>query len=199
MTFLSEAELRMKTYVAFLRAINVGGHAVVKMTDLRDAFAAAGCQGVRTYIQTGNVLFESPDENTSGLFQAVRVQLRELLGQEPGIAFRTVRELERLVGRNPFRGYEEEPGIKLYVTHLSGKPSGKPRFPLQSSKEALEAIGMKNLDVLVLSRRKSNGMYGFPNIFLEKELGVPATTRNWSTVTKLIAFARKPDVSGCQD
>ena len=47
----------MKKYVAFLRAMNVAGHASVRMTDLREAFAAAGCQGVRTYIQSGNVIF----------------------------------------------------------------------------------------------------------------------------------------------
>ena len=48
----------MSHYVAFMRAINVAGHASVRMSDVRDAFAAAGCRKVRTYIQSGNVIFE---------------------------------------------------------------------------------------------------------------------------------------------
>ena len=62
----------MKQYIAFLRAINVAGHASVRMSDLKDAFAAAGCTGVRTYIQSGNVIFETPEENTTAVFQRVQ-------------------------------------------------------------------------------------------------------------------------------
>ena len=69
----------MSQYIAFLRAINVGGHASVKRSDLKDAFAAAGCAGVRTYIQSGNVIFEAPEDNTAAVFERVRLQLRDLL------------------------------------------------------------------------------------------------------------------------
>lgn len=184
----------MKKYVAFMRAINVAGHASVKMRDLRDAFAAVGCKGVKTYIQSGNVIFESPEEDTAAVFQKVRVTLRDLLGSEPGVFLRTVRDVERLVRGAAFKDFEAEPGIKLYVAFLSRKPRSKPRFPLRSSKEALEAVAMKNLEVFIVSRRKKNGFYGFPNNFIEKELGVLATSRNWSTLTKIVELVRKePD------
>jgi uncharacterized protein (DUF1697 family) len=183
----------MKQYVAFLRAINVGGHAIVPMSDLRDAFAAAGCQGVRTYIQSGNVIFGSPEENPAGLFQEILVKLRELLGQEPGVLFRAVRELERLVERDPFRAYAVEPDIKRYVAFLSQKPRHKPRFPLHSAEEALEAFALKNLEVFIVSRRKTNGFYGFPNNFIEKALEATATSRNWSTLTKIVSFLKAAD------
>lgn len=181
----------MNKYIAFMRAINVAGHASVRMSDLRDAFTAAGCKGVRTYIQSGNVIFESPEENITAVFERVRVRLRDLLGAEPGVLLRTVREVEGILRGAPFKSFETEPGIKLYVTFLSGKPRSKPRFPLLSSKEALEAIAMKNREVFIVSRRKKNGFYGFPNNFIEKELGVSATSRNWSTVTKIVEFLRK--------
>ena len=144
----------MTKYVAFMRAINVAGHASVRMNDLKNAFAAAGCKGVRTYIQSGNVIFEGPEENTPAVFQRIRIKLRELLGDEPAVLFRTVREVERIVKGVPFKDVEAEPDTKLYVTFLSRKPQSKPRFPLLSSKEALEAIAMKNLEVLIVSRRK---------------------------------------------
>jgi len=164
------------------------------MSDLRDVFTAAGCKGVRTYIQSGNVIFDSPEDNIAAVFQRVRVRLCDLLGAEPGIFFRTVREVEGILRGAPFKGFETEPGIKLYVAFLSKKPRSKPRFPLLSSKEALEGIAMKSREVFIVSRRKKNGFYGFPNNFIEKELGVSATSRNWSTLTKIVEFVRKePD------
>ncbi len=181
----------MSKYIAFLRAMNVAGHARVRMSDLKGAFAAAGCAGVRTYIQSGNVIFEVSEENTAAVFQRVRRKLRELLGEKPGLLFRTVRDVERIVSGTPFKRFEAEPGIKLYVAFLSRKPRSKPRFPLVSSQEALEGIAIKNLEVFIVSRRKTSGFYGFPNNFIEKELGVSATSRNWSTVTKIVAFVRK--------
>ncbi len=184
----------MNKYVAFIRAVNVAGHASVRMSDLRDVFTAAGCKGVRTYIQSGNVIFDSPEDNIAAVFQRVRVRLCDLLGAEPGILFRTVREVEGILRGAPFKGFETQPGIKLYVAFLSQKPRSKPRFPLLSPKEALEAIAMKSREVFIVSRRKKNGFYGFPNNFIEKELGVSATSRNWSSLTKIVEFVRKePD------
>ena len=183
--------LDVNRWVAFLRAINVGGHAVVRMTDLRDAFAAAGCKGVRTYIQSGNVVFESPSDDTAGLFERIRARLRDLLGAEPEVLFRTAREVEKLVAGNPFGALMTKPDVKLYVAFLAQKPRKKPAFPLRSAPEALEVIAMKGREVFIVSRRKKNGLYGFPNGFIEKALGVPATSRNWNTVTKIVAFAAK--------
>lgn len=176
----------MPTHVAFLRAINVGGHAIVKMTALRDAFAAAGCKNVRTLIQSGNVVFDAPAETTAALVQRIRAKLRDLLGDEPGVFFRTIRDIARLVKLAPFKRFATRRGIKLYVAFLSQKPRRRPRFPLRSASEALDVIGMKRLEVFVVSGRKKNGFYGFPNALVEKELGVPATSRNWSTIMKIV-------------
>jgi uncharacterized protein (DUF1697 family) len=93
------ANLKMKRYVAFLRAINVAGHTIVRMSDLRDAFKVAGCKDVSTYIQSGNVIFESPEEDSAAMFRKIRVKLRDLFGSEPGILFRTVRDLEHSKSR----------------------------------------------------------------------------------------------------
>jgi uncharacterized protein (DUF1697 family) len=177
-------------YVAFLRAINVAGHAIVKMDALKASFDAAGCASVRTYIQSGNVLFECSETRATTVFRKIQAQLRLLVGGEPTILYRTIEELERLVRAKPFKALGSASDTKRYVTFLSGPPEKRPRFPLVSAKEALEAVAMKNLDVFVVSGRKKNGFYGFPNNFIEKELGVLGTTRNWSTVMKIVEFAR---------
>lgn len=180
----------MHHYVAFMRAINVAGHARVRMSDVRDAFAAAGCRKVRTYIQSGNVIFESPAREAAAILRKVQRTLRHALDEEPDIVWRTLREIEELVGTAPFKDVEAGSGVKLYVAFLSQGPRNKPKFPFASLKEGLEAIAMRGQEVFVVSRPKKNGFFGFPNSFIEKEFGISATTRNWSTVTRIAELAQ---------
>jgi uncharacterized protein (DUF1697 family) len=176
----------MTRYVAFLRAINVRGHALVKMTDLCAAFQSAGCRNATSFIQSGNVIFDSTTAETAPLFRKIHGKVRALAGGDPQIVYRTVDALEALARTNPFDGLEDDRLLKLYVVFLAANPSKRPRLPIEDTKERLEAIGRKRLDVLVVSRRKPNGMYGFPNAFVEQAYGAPATSRNWNTVKKLI-------------
>ncbi len=179
----------MNKYIAFLRAINVAGHAKVKMSNLKQAFIAAGCKDVRTVIQSGDVIFEAPERDAESRIQEIQNRLCELLGTQATVMYRTLREVEDIVRTAPFKDIETDSETKLYVAFLSRKPRNKPTLPLLLPKEALEAVQMKNLEVFIVSRKKKNGGYGFPNNFIEKEFGVPATTRNWSTVIKIAALS----------
>jgi uncharacterized protein (DUF1697 family) len=183
------------TYVAFMRAINVAGHPIAKMSDVRNSFSAAGALNVRSYIQSGNVIFDSQPSRFSSVLKRIQANLRTLLGAEPQLLIRTLDELDSIVRAAPFTAFERESKIKLYVVFLSEKPTSLPKLPLTSVKEALEAIAIKDFDAFIVSRQKPNGFFGFPNNFIEKELGVSATSRNWSTVTKLVAFARDQEIS----
>lgn len=178
----------MTTWVAFLRAINVGGHAVVRMTDLRDAFAGAGCTNARTFIASGNVVFEAEPRDAPALFARIRERVAALLGGSTVICFRTVADIERLVASDPFGARAGDPTTKLYVAFLAEEPRAALPLPASLPKERLEAFGMADRELFISSRRKPNGFYGFPNTFVES-LGVVATTRNWSTVRKIVAFA----------
>ena len=176
------------THVAFLRAINVGGTGIVRMTALQNAFSSAGCGNVRTFIASGNVIFDAHD--IDDVRPRILEKVRGLLAAEPVVVFRTMRELEALVKAAPFGALADDREVKLYVMFMTRKVTPKPKFPLMLPKEALEAIGMKKDDVLSVSRRKPNGWYGFPANWIEKELGVAATARTWSTVTKLVALEK---------
>jgi uncharacterized protein (DUF1697 family) len=178
------------TQVAFLRAINVGGRAVVRMADVQRAFEAAGCSSVKTFIASGNILFEAPAV-TDALRARIAANVGRLLGAEPVIVYRSMGDLERLVRAAPFGAMAGDARLKLYVAFAADKTKQRPRFPLVLPTEELEAIGMKNRDVLIVSRRKPNGMYGFPNNWIEKALGITSTARNWSTVSKIVDLARK--------
>ena len=98
----------MTTYIAFLRAINVAGHPSVRMEALKAAFSAAGCANVRSYIQSGNVVFDCAEKQAAAIFKKIEARLRPLVGGEPTILFRRVDDLDRLVKANPFGARAKE-------------------------------------------------------------------------------------------
>jgi uncharacterized protein (DUF1697 family) len=177
-------------WVAFLRAINVGGRGVVKMAEVATAFEAAGCRNVRTVIASGNVLFNPPGRFSEAHRARVTRSLTPLFGKEPVIVYRPLAALEELVEAQPFGALASDKTVKLYVLFVDAKTNRRPAFPMTLPKEGLEAIGMgRNGDVLVVSRRKPTGWYGFPTLWIEKELDVVSTARNWSTVRRIVAAA----------
>ena len=175
-------------HVAFLRAVNVAGHGCVKMTDVCKAFEAAGAKDVRSYIQSGNIVFDAPANGIAGLTKDLCRRLQRLLGEEPAVMVRRAAEIAGAMKEAPFG--KPDPAVKLYVAFLAGRTFRRPALPLISEKEALEVVSIVGRDAFVVSRRKKNGMYGFPNNFIEQQLGVAATTRNWATVTKIVELCR---------
>ena len=172
-------------HVAFLRAVNVGGRGVVKMGDLKEAFSTAGAKNVRTVIASGNVVFDAPA--TLGPLRArIQQKVKRLLGAEPVIVFRTVPYLEALVQSAPFGALVNDRSVKLYVTFIAEKPKRTPALPLLIPKEAIEVRGLYKQDALIVSHRKPNGFYGFPGEWTDREMGVPSTARNWSTVVRIV-------------
>lgn len=183
--------LKMIRYVAFLRAINVAGQNLIKMDELRRIFTSMGLRNVRTYIQSGNVIFDHPSTNSDGLQKKIEKTLRGVLGYEVKVILRPLTEIEAIVARNPFR--KIKPGadvVGLFVVFLSDDPKTRPRLPLVSTTENVEVFELKDRAAFIVCRRKKNGLFGFPNKFVEKELGVAGTTRNITTVRKIVDFTR---------
>jgi uncharacterized protein (DUF1697 family) len=177
-------------YIAFLRAINVGGHGLVKMSDLRDAFAAAGASGVKTYIQSGNVVFDVPGGAADKIFERIHAGLQALLGEDPVVIYRLAKALDRALASDPFKGVRADPSVKRYATFLVEKPKAMPKLPFLWEKEAVEVVAIKGLDLFVVTRPLKDGRHGFPNLSVEKSLGVLATSRNVNTLAKVVDLAR---------
>jgi uncharacterized protein (DUF1697 family) len=180
----------MIRYVAFLRAINVAGQKLIKMEELRRIFTSAGLRNVRTYIQSGNVIFDHPSANPDGLQKKIEKTLLSVLGYEVTVIVRPLTEIEAIVARNPFRKIKPGADVALFVVFLSDDPKTKPRLPLVSNTENVEVFELKDRAAFTISRRKKNGLFGFPNKFVEKELGVAGTTRNITTVRKIVDFVK---------
>lgn len=178
------------THVAFLRAVNVGGRGVVKMTDVKAAFAAAGCRNVRTFIASGNVVFDAPATLPRALRTRITTAMTALLGGSPGVIYRTLDELDGLIASNPFGGATESATRKLYVGLMDKPPQPMPSLPFRDEKELVTVVAVRGADVLLVSDRKPNGMFGFPTAWA-KSLDVVLTVRNWNTIVKVTAFARR--------
>src|SRR3982751_3388903 len=109
--------MKMIKYIAFLRGINVGGHHIVKMEDLRRIFASMRFENVKTFIQSGNVIFETTETNPDALAEKIGRELQKAFGFEIRTMPRALVELEEIAARNPFKN--AAPDEKIYISFLS--------------------------------------------------------------------------------
>jgi len=181
----------MNTYIALLKGINVGGKNLIKMQSLIESFESLGLKNVRSYIQCGNIVFETRAVAGENLQRKIEKMLSKTFGNDPHVILRTLADLESLVKLNPFKRTTVNRDTMLCVAFLASPPAATPRLPLQSQTEKLELIAIKDQAAFVVARRKQTGWFGFPNNFVEKELRVIATTRQWSTVGKIVQFATR--------
>ncbi|HEX8247779.1 MAG TPA: DUF1697 domain-containing protein [Pyrinomonadaceae bacterium] len=174
----------MIKYAALLRGINVGGHHIVKMEELRRIFAAMNFENVKTYIQSGNVIFETAETNAEALAEKIERQLRQAFGFEIKTMARTIAELEEIAARNPFP--EPESGAKTYVSFLSAAPAAPLKDSLASFANDFEVFRFGNRELYWMIRPGNTAKEVFSNNFIEKHLKVAATTRNMTTVNKIL-------------
>ncbi|MBK0403473.1 DUF1697 domain-containing protein [Adhaeribacter sp. BT258] len=177
----------MQTYTALLRGINVSGHKKIKMPELKTMFKTLGFTNVRTYIQSGNVVFESA--TAADLESKISAKIQEVFGFEVPVICRTAAEMEQVIARNPYAemvGFEPE---KLYVTFLQETPSEEKLEALKAFSFEPEMYSVSGKEIFVYC---FNG-YGntkLENAFFEKKLKVAASTRNWRTINKLIEMSQ---------
>jgi uncharacterized protein (DUF1697 family) len=176
----------MTTFVSMLRGVNVAGHRRLKMSELAEIITSLGYDSVRTYVQSGNVVFSTNIADACSLAKRVEKELKGRLGLDVAVIIRTARELATIVARNPFAGKEQS---RLHVTFLYTKPA-------HVQTEKMEAVQGEDEEFAVSSREvflflpNGYGRTKLSNNFFEKALNVPATTRNWKTVTTLLDMAR---------
>lgn len=173
----------MPRYVAFLRAINVGGH-VVRMDALRRIFEKAGCSGVETVIASGNVIFDSSARAEKTLAARLAGSLEDALGYEVATFLRTPAELAEAARREPFRLGE---GDRLYVGFLSAAPPAAASKRLRDGATATDEIRVFGRDLFWHCRTSyADSVFSGPR--LEKLLGMPTTIRNVTTVRRIAAM-----------
>ncbi len=177
----------MTTYIALLRGINVGGHRLIKMADLKAMFEAMGFGAVRTYIQSGNVVFQA-DEAEQPLRERIEHQIAATFGFPVTVALRTHDELARVIAACPFAPDGLSEGESLYVALLAEAPTPGGIERLLASKTEPDEYRVVGREVYLLYRQHMR-VTQLTNSLLESRLGVPATSRNWRTIITLAAMS----------
>jgi uncharacterized protein (DUF1697 family) len=180
----------MIRYVAFLRGINVGGHKIIKMADLRRMFESCGFTQVETYIQSGNVIFDSPEPDSRLLEHVIEQHLQEVLGYSVSIFVRTIAELAAIVEHCPFTSQVEHEHGQVYITFLQSPPSSQVQRLVLSLTNEIDEYHIHHREIFTFCR-KDQGASLFSNTLLEKTLGATATTRNRTTADKIVKKYRQ--------
>jgi uncharacterized protein (DUF1697 family) len=167
-------------YVAFLRAINVGGHAIIKMANLKKMVESAGLENVQTYIQSGNVIFESEADEDS-LAKQIERQLEKAAEYKIHVFVRTMREVQSIAEKAPFTAKADE---TVFVAFLNKKPDKKSQQALLSFKSEADDFAFKGRELYNLRRDRDQSI--FSGNLVEKTLKMPTTTRNLTTITKIV-------------
>ena len=167
----------MTKYIAFLRAINVGGTKVIKMDALRSIFESFGMSDAQTYIQSGNVIFEAKTSPT--LEAQIEKQLAGALGYNVEVFVRSLNELADVLKNSPFEPQDAE---TLHVSFLRQKPARALINSLLKHNSAADEFAVRGREAYNLRRDRDNSV--FSNAFIEKIFG-SATTRNITTLQKI--------------
>jgi uncharacterized protein (DUF1697 family) len=174
-------------HVALLRGINVGGKHKLPMKDLVALLEDAGCSRVRTYIQSGNVVFETPESSVADLAADIERRIGKRFGYEVPIVLRSAEALRAVASGNPFlaQGAEE---THLHVGFLADPPTPEAVASLDPSRSEIDSFRVVGADVY-LHTPGGMGRTKLTTDWFERRLGTRMTVRNWRTVGKLVEMA----------
>lgn len=178
----------MKTYIALLRGINVSGQKIIKMELLRKFLGELGFHNIRTYIQSGNIIFESSVSDTKILEKQIADLIEKHFGFVVPVFIVTPEELLVVIDKNPYVKENQTDAKQPYVTFLSETPKEenlKVFKTIDFGSEKFTSIGK----TLYLWYETSSGTSKLSNITIENKLKLKSTARNWKTVLKLYELA----------
>ena len=173
----------MTKYIAFLRAINVGGH-TVKMDHLRQLFVSLDFANVETFIASGNVIFETKSANAKILEKKIEIKLKEALGYEVSTFIRTDTELADIAKYQPFKKSELDLATALNIAFLSDPLDDASVKKLMTLKTDIDNFHVHGCEMYWLCRKKQSEST-FSNAVFEKTLGIRSTLRGANTIQKM--------------
>jgi uncharacterized protein (DUF1697 family) len=179
----------MTTYISILRGINVSGQKLIKMDALRKSYENLGFQNVKTYVQSGNVIFTDNDTDCRRLEQEISRQIEKDFEFDVPVIVLTIDKLKQITDNNPFLKDLNRDPTYLYVTFLSSTPELNDYKQIEDKKQNGEEIFFSDYAVYLYCPN-GYGRTKLNNNFLEAKLKVGATTRNWKTTNELLKIAQ---------
>ena len=170
-----------------LRGINVSGQKKIRMADLKSMYESLGLGNVQTYVQSGNVVFDSEERDVEKLKDVIEAQIEAIFGFSVPVLIRTGDDFRRVIDNHPFA---EEEAIRVLVTFLYEPPKSSKLEELSHYKDKVDQFTIGEREIFLFCP----GGYGktkLSNTFFEKKLDVIATTRNWKSVNALYQMANE--------
>lgn len=173
-----------------LRGINVSASNMIKMPVLQKIFETAGYENVRTYIQSGNVLFNHKESGREELAQHIREEVKKSTGSDVPVIVLELEDLRKVQQSNPFLKSRQEDVTKLHVTFLAQKPDKEKLGRIETDKYLPDEF-IPDEKSLYLFCPNGYGKTKLNNNFFESKLKLDATTRNWKTVNELVRLGEE--------
>lgn len=181
---MAHDEVRRATHVALLRGINVGGKNRMPMKGLAELFEDLGCQAVRTYIQSGNVVFEADVQAAASVRTEASKRIAERFGHQVPVVVRTAEELRTARDRNPFLSQAVDPK-HLHVGFLADEPGMDAIASLDEARSDVDRFTVLGREVY-LHVPGGMGRTKLTTDYFDRRLGTVMTVRNWRTINTLL-------------
>jgi uncharacterized protein (DUF1697 family) len=181
----------IKTYISFLRGVNMVGHNSIKMTDLTELFIQIGLKDAKTFIQSGNVVFRDPGGiSPSDLVVSIEKAILEKFSFVIPVMIRTNRELSDLLSSNPFLTETNFDPSKMAVLFLHDEPTESQVQKVAGIDYPPDKFEIAGREIFIYCPNGFGRTKLYTNFF-EKKMGVTGTGRNWKTITALLNIAEK--------
>lgn len=178
----------MNTYISILRGINVSGKNIIKMEELRSACVSIGFSEVKTYIQSGNIIFKVKKTSPQKLATSISSLIKKEFKCEVPVLVLEMTDIETVLSNNPYLKETNQDEKNWHVTFLAEIPNKSLVSAISTANNAPDKF--KIIDkAIYLSCPNGYGNTKLNNTFFEKKLKTTATTRNWKTINELLKLA----------
>jgi uncharacterized protein (DUF1697 family) len=178
----------MHTYIAFLRAVNMAGHNSVKMKDISALFTDIGFSKVETYIQSGNIIFQTATEDDYS--RIIEENILSATGFNITVMIRTPDQLKKLIKSNPFRDPGKFNPGRVAVLFLTSEPGEDVKAKMSDYDFSPDKFVISEKNVFIFCP-DGFGRSKLSTGFFEKKMGIKCTARNWNTVNAILEIAEK--------
>ena len=178
----------MKTYIALLRGINVGGQKKMPMVEVRKMMTNIGFKDVQTYIQSGNIIYRSESNSTIEMEGMIQGAIENTFGFDVPVLVKSVNEIQYILTKNPYNNENDLAKNRVYFVLLQDTPDAELVKTFKSMDFPNEKFMVFNTCVY-LCCKNGYGKAKLSNNFIERKLKVKATARNYRTMNKLLELA----------
>jgi uncharacterized protein (DUF1697 family) len=182
--------LDMAVVIALLRAVNLGSFQKIKMDQLRTVCESLEFRNAQTYLQSGNVVFQSRERSLPKLARALEDEIERRHGFRPDVIPRTASELRNVVARNPFANRSGIEFGKFVVTFLAAEPAHEAQERIRNVEVDAEELYLDGRELYIYFPNGIGRSRVSPAV-LDRALRTPGTGRNWNTVLNLLDMADK--------